>query len=175
MNYRPYIPLAIALLTLLGVAMLYSLGYFFVSHASTKAATLASDVRAKTTQLERAARAHVALSTLEDSEADLQHYEINKADIVPFLESIQSTGRPYGAVVNVSAVADEKDGTHPRVALSLTISGTFDAVLRTVGVIEYGPYDGVITNFSLNTPGPDAKGVAPWTATVTYSVGVRTP
>lgn len=168
MNYRAYIPLGIAILIFIGSLALYGIGYSLLSKESERSSKLATQAAQKSTELERVARAHVALSTLQGDETNLDQYAITKSGVVPFLESLQATGRPLGATVNVISVADQKDGKHDRIALSLSITGTFDAVMRTLGTIEYGPYDGVITRVSF-----DSAGKGQWTATLTYSVGLR--
>ncbi len=176
MSLRTLIPLSIAILVFLGAVGLYSAGYYLLSTVEAKSEKLASQEAAKSQELEAATRAHQALTSLSTQEAALNQHFVAKADIVPFLEQLQATGVPYGAKVNVVSVNDASDKVHSRIQLSLSISGSFDAVMRTLGTIEYGPYDGVMTNVSLGTAvGDDAKvatGTA-WTALATYSVGLR--
>ena len=102
----------------------------------------------------------------------------SREEVVDFLESIQATGRPFGVKVDVASVSNEKVSAHARIALSLAARGSFQGVMRTLGAIEYGPYDGVITNLSLTTDSPSTVGSTTsttneWNATTLYSVGLR--
>jgi Tfp pilus assembly protein PilO len=170
MKIRPFIPLIIALLVLLAVGGLYGFAYQQLEAGKEKAATLALQLDGRTVEFARLTQARAALASLASDEEALHQYSIRKESIVPFLEQIQSVGKPLGATVDVISVGDEKNPIHARVALSLTISGSFDAVMRTLGAIEYAPYDAVVTNASLDT----IEGSKLWTAAVTYSVGVAT-
>ncbi len=173
MNTRTLIPLITALLTLLIAGGLYGGGYYLLNRQEAKAEELGTEIGKKNLELAKAARAHAALASLSADEETLDQYSIRKADVVPFLESIQGVGRPLGSKVDVLSVGDVQDGKHARIALSISITGSFDAVVRTLGAIEYGPYDGVITNLSLDTATNDPKGTPQWTAAAVYSVGIR--
>ena len=105
--------------------------------------------------------------------AEIRQYILGKEDVEPFLETLQSGGRSLGTKIEVLSVSDAPIAGHPRIALSITITGTFDAVMRTLGSIEYGPYDGVLTNLTLDTSGSDIKGASTWTAASVFSLGVR--
>lgn len=174
MNLRPLIPLLFSILILLGCVGLYGFGYYALTQWKAKVATQATEIMTKTQELERTQKAHTALMTLASDEQALEQYAVAKGNIVPFLETLQASGRAQGARVDVISVADAKDGAHNRIALSLSITGSFDAVMRTLGGIEYGPYDGVVTSLSLKN-GSDTGTTtrASWTAGVTYSVGAQ--
>ena len=66
--------------------------------------------------------------------------------------------------------------------LSVSITGTFDAVSKTVGAIEYQPYNTSLTSLSLSTtanPGDTGTTTATtsqpvWNAAVVFSVGAIT-
>jgi hypothetical protein len=171
MNIRPFIPLIIASLLLAAAIGLYAFGYFTLLANTAKATTLATGVATKTAQLERITQAHAALDTLSNDEATLRQYSIGKEAIVPFLETLQTSGRTLGTKIDVLSVQDEKDGKHVRVALSLSITGSFDAVMRTLGSLEYSPYDGVLRNLSFDAT-PAATGTSGWSATAVYSIGI---
>jgi Tfp pilus assembly protein PilN len=173
MTMRSLIPLIVAFVILLVALGLYGFGYYTLASDTQKAATLATQINLKSQQLDRLARAHTALATLANDEATLRQYSVGKEEVVPFLETLQATGRPLGAGVQVLSVANEKSGTHNRISLSLSITGSFDAVMRTLGAIEYGPYDGVVTSLSLETVPSAGKGGNTWTAATMYSVGLR--
>lgn len=171
MRNKSLISLVTALLILLASAGVYGGGYFLLMKLHAHTADLQKQIAEKTIELDRATQARSALATLSNDEAVLNQYQISKSDVVPFLEALQTSGKPLGAKVDVLSVSDAKDGTHARISLSLAVTGSFDAVMRTLGIIEYGPYDGVITSLSLDNS-RDGKGTI-WTAAVLYSVGVR--
>lgn len=176
MNIRTLIPLIFAAAVLVASVVLYAGGYYLLNSLMQKSGELATEVAAKNQELENATRAHAALATVASQEGSLDQYLVSKQDIVPFLESLQSVGRPLGSSVNVLSVTDAKDKTRARIQLQLAVTGSFDSVMRTLGAIEYGPYDGVITNLSISTAVGDAVRIASgtaWTALATYSVGVR--
>ncbi len=168
MNLRSLVPLIIALVLVLAVMGLYVFGYQELQAERERATDLAQQLASKTAELGRLTDARAALATLASDEQSLSQYSIQKATIVPFLEQIQSVGKPLGATVEVLSVGDEKSAGHARVALSLALSGSFDAVVRTLGAIEYAPYDAVVTTATLDTVGESKV----WTAAVIYSVGV---
>jgi hypothetical protein len=164
---KSLVHLGIALAVLLSGVALCGLSYYALSQAQTKAALLSKQVAAKTADAARVAQARAALSTLTSDEAALRAYFVAKEDIVPFLEGLQATGRALGAKVAIISVTDIPKN---RVALSLTAAGSFDAVMRTIGAIEYGPHDGVITQMNLEVSGTGPEKI--WTANATYSVGL---
>ena len=60
--------------------------------------------------------------------------------MVAFIDTLEGRGRSLGATVNVLSVSTGGDSAHPTLELTLSIKGSFDAVMRTVGSIEYAPY-----------------------------------
>ena len=60
--------------------------------------------------------------------------------MVGFINGLEAQGQALGTTVSVLSVS-AGTGKQPTFMLSLTIEGTFDTVMRTVGVIEYAPYD----------------------------------
>ena len=57
-------------------------------------------------------------------------------------------------------------GTRAALVLALGIKGTFDAVMRTLGVFDYAPYDVSIPSVSLSQDGKNS-----WRASLTLMVG----
>ncbi len=171
MKNNSLISLAATTLLLVVSGGLYGFGYYVLTSSTAKSANLQTQIDAKTVELDRATRAHVELTTLTADEDALNQYSIQKSDVVPFLETLQSTGKPLGSVVKVLSVGDQNTDGHSRILLSLSISGSFDSVMRTLGAIEYGPYDGVVSSVALDTAKLPTGNV--WTAAVLYSVGVQ--
>jgi hypothetical protein len=94
-----------------------------INRQEAKAEELGTEIGKKNLELAKAARAHAALASLSADEETLDQYSIRKADVVPFLESIQGVGRPLGSKVDVLSVGDVQDGKHARIALSISITG----------------------------------------------------
>jgi len=156
------------LILALVVLMLSLGGYFFwyhsVSAASRNAATLASAIVQASAANQQAAQARSAASGLLSSETVVNQYFLADADVVPFLENLQSLGTSVGAQVQVLSVSALKGGSGLTVALHIT--GTFDSVARTAGAIEYAPYDLTEQSFALANDGKNA-----WHADMTITVG----
>lgn len=174
MKKRPLIPLSIASGFFLVALGIYAFGYVLIQKGNTDARAGAQQIIEKTAELQRVQNARAALSSLASDEQTVQGYSVAKEDIVDFLGNLQLTGKPFGTHVDVLSVANEKGGTSGRVALALTIQGPFEGVMRTLGAIEYGPYDGVITNLTLTTSlGAASSSARLWSASTIYSVGLR--
>jgi hypothetical protein len=171
MNLRTFIPLVIATLVLIGAASLYGFMYYTLTMGKANVGKLSSQIAQKSYQLERNAAARSALSTLSEGETAINQYSVGKDDVVPFLGALQATGKSVGTTVQVLSVSSQNIAEHSRIALSLSITGSFDAVMRTLGEIEYGPYDGVITSTSLTSEGVGTSSARNWTAATLLSVG----
>ena len=158
---------ALVLLVIAGVA--YSFWYQAVVAASANAASLASSI-ASANQVSQAARAaRSAQNGLGGSEDAVNHYFLAESDVVPFLEALQAAGTAAGAQVVVSSVGAAAGKTNT-LAVSLHITGSFNAVARAAGAIEYAPY--ALTEQSL-VFGNEGKGV--WHADQSISVGTQGP
>lgn len=132
----------------------------------------ADQLLAQRAETERAASrindAKNALGTLVESEERIKNYFIPESDVVPFLEEIGNTGEGLGSRVEVVGVtADPGEGGRGRMTLSLRIVGGFGSVMRTIGALEFGPFDSRLVSVSLD------GGADGWTASAIYSVGTR--
>ena len=123
-------------------------------------------------EIQKADQARTAAASLDSNEATVKSFMVKKDSIVSFIESLQSTGKGLGSGVQVVSVTDDKANGHPRISLSLLITGSFDSVMRTVGTLENSPYDATLTNLTLDSGTPTPKGVQQWSAATTLSVGV---
>jgi Tfp pilus assembly protein PilO len=170
MNIRPFIPLIVAAAVLVGAGAVYGFAYYSLDSLQAKSAALENDIQTKSTLLKRATRARSELSSLESQEARINQYSVDRKDVVAFLEAVEGGGKGLGSTVDVLSVSDQTVEGHGRIALALSVVGSFDAVMRTLGAIEYSPYDGVIENVSLDGSGGGGK---VWSASVSYSVGLR--
>jgi hypothetical protein len=109
-------------------------------------------------------------ATLEADEAALEAYFVSEDGIVPFLEELERTGDELGSAVEVVSVAPGSGTDAGRVTLAMRISGSFAAVMRTIGAFEYGPHDLRIGLLSLDERGGDDG--SSWSASATFSAGL---
>jgi Tfp pilus assembly protein PilO len=165
--------LAVALLCV-GVGGV-TFGFLTISKGAKSIETLATTVSEKRQETLRVALAKAALPKLAESEATLDTHIVRAEDIVTYLGDLERQGKSQGATVEVVSVSPEQNTEQPRIALSIKCTGSFDAVERTLGMIEYGKYDAVVSNVTLETSGAE-KGAAPvWTAFIVLSVATNTP
>ncbi len=149
---------------------LYGAWYAHVGQESALAVSLAAQIEEANQKSIKAEEAKQQLEKAASDEAAIKGYFVSTSDVVSFLESLQSTGASYGTKVEVVSVSSVPSKPHAQLQLSLSITGSFDAVERTLGAIEYQPYDTVVQNLTLDTPA-QATGAAQWTAAATLLVG----
>lgn len=150
---------------------LYGTWYARVGSESANAVALTGKIEEAKQAGVRTQEAKKQLENAASDEAAIRGYFVNTADVVPFLESLQSTGSRFGAKVEVVSVSSDAAKPHARLLLSLRITGPFDSVERTLGAVEYEPYDTVVQTLTLDTPKEQGGSAAQWTAAVTMSVG----
>jgi len=174
MRHLSVIQLIAALILLAGIVGAYGLWYRMVGKASAETAALAEGIRARSQDSERAAAAKEALGSLVADEEGVRQYLVRTGDVVPFLERLEDTGTALGSSVDVVSVSAEQGAGRERIVLSLKIAGSFDSVLRTLGAIEYGPYDSALTGLSFDTVRSAESGTPEgWTAAATFSIGTQ--
>jgi hypothetical protein len=168
---RPIVVLGISIAVLIAAGIGYALWYRVVAAASDRDAQIAAAIQSGSDASARAAAAERALDQLGPAAAALNARFVGVNDIVPFLEKLQEAGSGVGADVEVGSVA-ENDSPRPHLELAMTVTGSFDAVMRTLGLIENGPYDITTTGASL-VAGSSDSGAAIWTATASLSIGTK--
>ena len=162
---------SVAVLVFVGALALVVVVSLSAIQVREKANSLEREVVAKQSEVLRVASAKAALPVLARSEETLRTYRTRSSDIVPFLERLEKQGRAEGAVVEVLSVSPEQTGAKGRIAISLTVRGTFDAVMRAVGSIEYGPYDIIVKTAALDNPASTNEKTSAWTAAIALSLG----
>lgn len=169
MSRNAYIPvIATAALLLASVG-----GYFLwrghVERTAAQAAAFATELKARGEQGAGAATARRALEELALHESRVESHFVGEEEIVPYLEGLEATGDSLGAAVEVLSVGNTsaKAGEPGRMQISLSITGPFDSVARTLGAIEYQAYDTRLMSLALDSP-PGASG---WTAAAVFEVG----
>jgi len=171
--------LVLALLFLLACCAGYGSWYAVLSGRSAEAADLAQQIQSKDEDAARLKAAKTALASIQSDEALIGNYFVSTSDVVPFLEGLQATGSHLGANVVIASVSADTLAGRPTLALTLQITGSFDAVLRTLGRVEYAPYFVSVSDLSLTTvPATVASANAPttlagWAATASLIVGAK--
>jgi hypothetical protein len=145
----PLTHLIITFVTGVVVISAYFIWYSAISRESASVANLQSQIDTEMATANRAASAHAAIAEIESDEAAVHDYFIPETGVVAFINNLELLGQSQGTSVNVVSVSTGK-GTMPTLDFSLVVKGTFNAVMRTVGAIEYSPYDLSISQFSLN-------------------------
>lgn len=158
--------LTAALLLCIAAIIAYGAGYAVLSAKSAAVADLESNIRAKTQTANRIAATRTTLASVTNDEAVVRGYFVPETDVVAFIDSLEARGKAQGAAVNVLSVSTGGTTAQPSLLLSLKVKGTFAAVMRTVGAIEYVPYN---LSISTLTAVQDAKDS--WHADLTLVVG----
>lgn len=146
---KALLQLLLALLALAVAALAYFFLYEAVSAKSAEAAQLQTQINEKTQARARVTAAQAALSEIAADETAVRAYFVPEAAVVPFIDDLESRGRVLHTTVAVTSVAAKQVEHRPSLVLSLTINGSFDAVMRTVGAIEYAPYDISVSSLTL--------------------------
>lgn len=164
---NPLIHLILAALALILAISAYGVWFVMVDTENAHARTLAGEIHTKGQDAERIVQAKAALAALATNEDSIAQHFVAGSDVVPFLGSLETTGKALGSKVEVVSVGADTGGkSQGHLNLSLHITGSFDSVVRTLGALEYAPYDIVLTNLSLDTASPPT-----WSVAATFSVG----
>jgi hypothetical protein len=151
---------------LVSSAALSGYGYWYavIAHKSAAVAELQNRIDEKTEAASRIAAARATLAEIAGDEASVENYFVPETGVVPFIDDLEERAQALSAslkVVSVSAVPKQ-----PIIVFSLAIEGSFDAIMRTMGAIEYAPYDLSVSKLSISENG---KGL--WHADLELSVG----
>jgi hypothetical protein len=143
----------------------YCVWYSIIAAKSNTVANLQNQINTETETASRAASARAAVAEIQSDEAAVHDYFVPETGVVAFINNLEQQGQSEGTTVNVLSVSTGA-GSLPTLSFSLTIEGTFDTVMRTVGAIEYSPYDLSVSEFSI---GQDQK--IGWQANLGLVVG----
>ncbi|MFA5744755.1 MAG: hypothetical protein WC887_00880 [Candidatus Paceibacterota bacterium] len=158
--------LGIQMIVVVGVLFGYGFWYVGVAAKSVAVAELQNQIATKTETASRISIARAVIAGMIEDKAAVQGYFIPETGIVAFINELELQGQNQNTTVNVLSVSSDTLGTQPILLFSLAIKGSFDAVMRTVGTIEYMPYDLSISEFSLTQ---DEKNS--WNANLSVRVG----
>lgn len=165
----PFLHLIIWLSVCAATFVGYGFWYAAVANKSMAVADLQNQINMKTETSIRVAAARTALAEIAGDESVVQSYFVPETGVVSFIDDLQARAHAQTAVMKVLSVSTG-GGTAKQsnltLLLAININGTFDAVMRTVGAVEYAPYDLSISGLSL---GEDGKNT--WHADLELVVG----
>jgi len=142
---RTVVTIAVSIIALIG----YGTWYTVISHKSATVAELQSTISVKTETASRIASARATISEIAGDENIVQNYFVSENGVVAFISDLEAHGKTLGAAVNVLSVSTKTSHSRPMLLLSLSIKGTFNSVMRTIGIIEYAPYDLLLSDLSV--------------------------
>lgn len=137
----PFSHIIIAVAVCVAAIIGYGMWYAIISTKSASVATLQNQINTKTETVNRIAATRATLADVANDETVVQGYFVPEASVVPFINALETSGKTLGAVVSVLSVGTSGTPAKPSLTLALSARGTFDAVMRTIGSIEYAPYD----------------------------------
>lgn len=147
------------------VISVYGVCYAAISNKSREVAVLQDQITTATETTNRVTRARAILATIVGDEAKVQSYFVPETAVVTLINTLETLGSTQGASVSILSVSTGGSLTQPTLLLALSIKGTFEAVMRTLGSIEYAPYAISISNVSIQQDGTNS-----WNADLKMSV-----
>jgi hypothetical protein len=157
------IALAVCALLLGGLGAWYAA----IAAKSASVVSLARQIEVRTQTVNRLAMTRATLSELAEDEKVVQNYFVPETGVVSFIDGLELRGRTLGTTVSVLSVSAAGTAAKPALEFSLSVEGSFDAVMRTAGSIEYAPYAISVTKLAVTDQ------VKNWKANMTLLVGSR--
>jgi hypothetical protein len=164
----PYLHLIIWLAICGATFVGYGFWYTAVANKSSAVANLQNQIDTQTQTSARVAAARTALADISGDESLVQNYFVAETGVVPFIDTLQSLAQAQTATLKVLSVSTDGSAAQSNLVLLLTISidGTFDSVMRSVGAVEYAPYDITVSQLSVTKDDKNA-----WHADLELIVG----
>ncbi len=144
----------------------YGVLYTDIGAESVIVANTERQIVAKTETENSIVSARASLAEIASDEASIQNYFIPETGVVSFIDTLQTQAEALNATTSILSVSMSGIGTQAALKIALTVKGTFDSVMRTIGTIEYMPYDLSISTLSLEQ---DTKNA--WHADLNLVVG----
>lgn len=152
-------------------ALLAALGGAWSSYAalaekSAAAALIQAEAAYKTSLAESAPAAQAVRAEIARNERLLAEFFVSKIEIDAFVANMERKADELGLLVQEREVAFSQINGRETHTVSMTMSGTFDALMRFTGSLEYSPYDVSLDSLDLT----HAQGML-WSADVAVTVG----
>lgn len=145
----PFSHISIAVVICIFAIVGYGMWYAVISAKSAAVAALQNQIDTKTETVNRVAAARTTLANVASDEAVVQSYFVPEASVVSFIDVLETNGKTLGTTVSVLSVGTSGTPAKPSLELALSAKGTFNDVMRTVGAIEYAPYDLSISSLTV--------------------------
>ncbi len=171
MNRSVLIRFVIALVLLIvasGGHMLWSERLQTVTDSTIASAQQISEAR---TKLNRAKSEQTELDNLANDESAIYSHLVTNNSIVSFLGILEKTGSVPGVNVSIASVFLETSTKTPMLGVSIKVTGPFDAVMHSVGVIENISYYVTVNTLTIKDTVSSNKKENHWTATFKLNVG----
>ncbi len=163
---------AVFILVLAGVAGGAFWGWLMtIETKSARVASLEQQIASNTETKKRIAKARESLAEIATYETGIQSYFVPESDVVSFITVLENASKAPGATVKVTSVSKSGSTSNPSLSIVLTISGPFEAVMLSLGKIEYAPYALTLTSFSLRKGESAEKEPSVWNADLSLVVG----
>lgn len=172
MTKNPLIHVGVAFALIFVAGGAYAFANYALGTRSARSAALLAEISQMRGEKEAGEEAKRALANADAERAAIRGYFVEPEGVVGFLESVEDTARALGADVTVGSVTEVLNPTQ-HLTLALKIEGSFTAVMRTIGALEYGPRDIVTTALTLDTDSGPEGATGAWRATMTMDVGAR--
>lgn len=136
---------------LICIVMIVGHGFWYsiIVNKNSTVASLQNQIDTKTETAKRVISERTALSEISSYESVVQNYFVPETRVVSFIDELETRARAQSAVMKVLSVSVGDAKKRPTLVFSVTVSGAFDALMRTLGVIEYAPYDISISKLSI--------------------------
>lgn len=148
---RPKITFIIAITLCLCAGALYGLAAFMLQTLEVKL-SLEKELAARA-QSEVLARSNLArlISDTEAERTELQSYIIEQKDIIDFLTLVEALGRSEGATVSTASLnVTNKSDLFDELTVTIAASGSREAVLHVLGLLEILPYKSYVQSASVS-------------------------
>lgn len=145
----PFSHISIAVVICIFAIVGYGMWYAVISAKSAAVAALQNQIDTKTETVNRVAAARTTLANVASDEAVVQSYFVPEASVVSFIDVLETNGKTLRTTVSVLSVGTSGTPAKPSLELALSAKGTFNDVMRTVGAIEYAPYDLSISSLTV--------------------------
>lgn len=152
----PFSHIIIAVAVCIAAIVGYGMWYAAISAKSASVVVLQNQIDTKTETVNRIAATRATLADVANDEAVVQSYFVPETSVVSFIDALETSGKTRGTIVSVLSVGTSGTPAKPSLTLALSIKGTFDAVMRTVGSIEYAPYDLSISSLAIVKDGENS-------------------
>lgn len=162
----PFAHFVFALLIAVLASRWFGVWYATVSNMSAVAAQVQNQIAGANENVQRIASARAALTEIAGDEASVRDHFVAEENVVTFVNDLEARGHAQGVTVSAQSISKNTTSSGPVLLVALSLEGTFDAVMRTIGAIEYAPYAVSVSALSVEQGAADA-----WHANLNLVVG----